>query len=286
MVLESIINATKAEEKKILMLGLGFLFSVCAAILAYALGGRDASVLFIAFTAIPAVPLMYSIIKLEEEKDLKSSKETKILKEHTKALGAFILLFLGMVLGMTLVFVVSPWPAVDLLFHSQLETLSQIQGSSVTGMVSDMGISSFNTIFFNNFKVLILALILSFLFGAGAIFILAWNASVIAAAIGSFIRSGLASATELIGFEKLFLYLETITTGLLMYSIHGVLEIFAYFVAALAGGIISVAVIRKDFRSANFESIVYDVTILFILSLFLLLVAALLEVFVTPLIFN
>ena len=42
-------------------------------------------------------------------------------------------------------------------------------------------------IFINNMGVLFLCIIFSFLYGAGAIFILTWNASVIAAAIGSFI---------------------------------------------------------------------------------------------------
>ena len=46
-------------------------------------------------------------------------------------------------------------------------------------------------IFTNNMYVLIFTLVFSLIFGAGVIFILAWNASVIGAAIGIFTNSSL-----------------------------------------------------------------------------------------------
>lgn len=283
MVLESLLNPEKAERRKFLVLGLGFVFSVVAAILANALGGPAKSMLFVFFTAIPAIPLMYAIIKYEEAKDLKPVSERYLLKEHSKALGAFMMLFFGMVLGMTTVFVVSPWETSVSLFETQIETLETI--TSITGKVTEVQVATFNLIFFNNLKVLILSLIFSFLFGAGAIFILTWNASVIAGAIGSFIRDQLSVASELLGFSRYAMYLESVTVGLLMYSLHGIPEILAYFTAGLAGGIISVAIIRHDFSTDNFERIVLDSADLILISLVLLLVSALLEVFVTPLLF-
>ncbi len=47
-------------------------------------------------------------------------------------------------------------------------------------------------IFANNIYVLIFTLVFSLIFGAGAIFVLAWNASVIAAAVGIFTKSQLS----------------------------------------------------------------------------------------------
>ena len=66
---------------------------------------------------------------------------------------------------------------------------------------------------------------------------------------------------------------------------HGVPEILAYFVAGLAGGIISVAVIRHDMKSSNFRKVLLDSIDLIFIAVFLLIIAALLEVFVTPLFF-
>jgi len=62
-------------------------------------------------------------------------------------------------------------------------------------------------------------LIFSLIFGAGAIFVLAWNASVIAAAIGIFTKSELSS----------------LPIALIRYMIHGIPEIASYFIVALAG---------------------------------------------------
>lgn len=286
MIIREIYDATKAEKRKLRMFLLGALFVLVASPLAYFFGGLHASIISVILTSIFVIPLFYKIIKLEEKKDIKEKSELKLLKEHTKAIRALILLFIGMVFGFAIVFLVTPADNINVLFDSQLNTLQNIQESLPTGMVVDESSSTFNFIFFNNLRVLILSILFSFFLGAGAIFILTWNAAIIGVAIGSFIRPKLILANELLGAERLVSYFQTISTGFLMYSLHGVVEIAAYFVAALAGGIISVAIIRKDFRSAKFESIVYDVTILFILSVFLLLIAALLEVFVTPLIFN
>lgn len=283
MVLESLMDPERAERRKILVLGLGFVFAIIGAILASALGGPTQSMLFVFFTTIPAIPLMYAIIKYEEEKDLKPFSEKKLLKEHAKAIEAFFMLFLGMLFGMIVVFLVLPWQQTAMMFDAQLHTFDQI--TSITGKVTQTQMQNFNIIFFNNLKVLILAVVFSFLFGAGAIFILTWNASVIAAAIGSFIKTQIAQATHLVGVDRLFMYTDTISYALLMYSLHGIPEILAYFTAALAGGIISIAIIRHDFGTENFERIVLDSADLLFISLVLLLASALLEVFVTPLIF-
>ena len=52
--------------------------------------------------------------------------------------------------------------------------------------------------------------------------------------------------------------------------------------AALAGGIISVAIVRKDYSGNKFQKVLLDVSDLVLLSVLILFVAALLEVFVTP----
>ncbi|MFH2028053.1 MAG: stage II sporulation protein M, partial [Nanoarchaeota archaeon] len=110
----------------------------------------------------------------------------------------------------------------------------------------------------------------------GAIFILTWNASVIGVAIGNFARSNITNATS---------YFHVTSLGILRYMIHGIPEIAAYFVAGLAGGIISVAVIRHHFTSKKFERILYDSTDLLIIAMVLLFIAALIEVYITPALF-
>ena len=67
--------------------------------------------------------------------------------------------------------------------------------------------------------------------------------------------------------------------------IHGVPEIGAYFAGALAGGIVSIAVIKHDIKSPKFWTILQDSLNLVILAVVILFIAALIEVFITPVLF-
>jgi len=140
-------------------------------------------------------------------------------------------------------------------------------------------------IFLNKIKVLIFCILFSFLYGSGGIFILMWNASVIGVALGNFFRSRLAEAVSAVGFSQVASYFYITSLSILRYAIHGIPEIVAYIVAGLAGGIISVAVIRHDFGTKNFEKILLDASDLILIAIFVLFAAALLEVYVTPLFF-
>jgi len=232
-----------------------------------------------------ALPLIYNTIKMEEEKDLEGMEEKWLLKEHSKALMSFVFLFIGATIAFSFWYVLLSSDTVSTLFQAQSATINAIN-SRVTGHLSfSANISFFSKIFLNNVKVLIFCILFSFVYGSGAIFILMWNASVIGTAIGNFIRSELASAAQLIGFDKIAHYFQVISMGLFRYSIHGIPEILAYFVGGLAGGIIGIAVIKHDFGTSKFEHILLDSADLLLLSLGILFIAALLEVFVTPIIF-
>ncbi len=176
-----------------------------------------------------------------------------------------------------------PDPLVNDLFHVQTQTIVEIN-NKVTGNWQQSA-NLLGLIFLNNTKVLIFCLLFAFLYGVGAIFILTWNASVIGVAIGNFIRSELSKISSLVGFDKAAKYFSTISIGLFKYTIHGIPEILAYIIAGLAGGIISIAVIRHDFGTKKFENILLDSSSLIIISLCLLVLAAILEVFVTPIVF-
>lgn len=239
----------------------------------------------VVLTSFAAIPLMYKTIQEEELRDVEEDvPETTLLKEHFRVLEGYMVLFLGVTLGFVLLYVLLPSGAVQSYFELQVETLKGIN-SEITGY-SFEGFESFANIFLNNLQVLSLAVVFSFIFGAGAIFILVWNASVIGAAIGNFITNNLELIEESIGWENLCSQFFVVNFGLFRYAIHGIPEILAYFVGALAGGIIAFAVIRHDFMSKKFESIVLDSADLLLIGIGLLFVSAVLEVWVTPLLFN
>jgi uncharacterized membrane protein SpoIIM required for sporulation len=285
MVLESLISPFKAEQKPRKLLLLGFVFCTVAIFLSLWIFKSQSSMIMVFLTAMAAIPLIFNTITMEEEKGLEGMEESWLLKEHSKALRAFIFLFIGATIAFAFWYVLLSSSTVTSLFQAQTDTINSINGKLTGNASTSVTIGFFSKIFFNNLKVLIFCILFSFIYGSGAIFILSWNASVIGAAMGYFIRSELSSVAQLIGFDKVAHYFQIISLGLFRYSIHGIPEILAYFIGGLAGGIISIAVIKHDFGTNKFEHILLDSADLILLSILVLFFAAVLEVFVTPTIF-
>lgn len=116
--------------------------------------------------------------------------------------------------------------------------------------------------------------ILSVLFGAGATLILSWNASVIAVYLGLVINKFVPT----LGTVAAFLY--GIPIGLGSIVLHGVPEILAYFFAGIAGGILSIGLLREKIMSKTFKEVCKDSIAFLLIAEFLIIIAALLEAFV------
>jgi uncharacterized membrane protein SpoIIM required for sporulation len=281
MVLENLISAFQAEQKPYQAVFLGFVYTTVAAFLAYGVFKAHASLTMVFLATMAALPLIYQMTVIEEEKDLEGYDEGWLLKEHSKALRSFIWLFVGMSVSFALWYSVLPGSMTAQLFSSQQETINALNGKATGFFTLDIG--TFTRIFLNNVRVLVFCILFSFLYGAGAIFILAWNASIIGAAMGNIVRTGLAQVSEATGV--LMGHFQIVTYALLRYVIHGIPEIAAYFVAGLAGGIISIAVIRHEMGTQKFQHVLLDSTDLLLISLLLVFVAGVLEVWVTPIFF-
>ena len=283
MVLESIINPLKAVKKPWHMFFIGGLYALVAAFLSLWIFKQHASLVMVFLTVVAAVPLMYSTMKREEKADVDLKEERKIMREHFAALEYLVFMFLGFVVAYSLLFIFLPSGIVESLFSTQTQTIQAINARVTGSAISASTI--FGQIFFNNIKVLMFCLFFSFFYGAGAIFILTWNASVISAAIGDFVRVRIADIASSVGAVNVFNYFHIFSLGLLRYFIHGIPEIAAYFVGGLAGGVISVAMINHDIETDRFKTIMMDALDLALLAVAILFIAALMEVFITPLFF-
>jgi len=273
MVLESLISVDKAEKKYKSMFFYGVLFVSVAIILALWIFHDQSSMVVVFLVVIACVPLMYNTMKHEESIDLNVEQERTLLREHSKVLKFLMFLFLGFIVAFAIWFIFLPEPTTETLFNTQLSTIGQIN-SKITGDATSAGVLT--QIFLNNFKVLFFCVFFSFFYGAGAIFILTWNASVIGAAIGVFVREKLSY------FGSYFL---VIPLALLRYMTHGFFEILAYFIGGLAGGIISIAIIRHHTDNKKFRIVLTDSLDLIILAVIILIIAALVEVYITPALF-
>jgi len=293
MVLESLMKAKLAEKRPWDVFYLGILYASVAIFLSLWIFRDQTSLVMVFLTVMAAVPFMYRIIVYEEKKDNKYKTESRLLKEHSKALIALMFLFLGMTVSFTAWYIFLPNNMVESVFNTQISTIKMINSKVLSVSLNSHAINTsfadpstvFTQIFNNNLKVLLFCIFFSFFFGAGAIFILTWNASVIATAIGTFIRNSLSETASLVGLPKVAAYFHIFSIGFLRYAIHGVPEILGYFIGALAGGIISVAVIKHDFGTQSFRRIIYDSLDLVLIAIFVLFIAAFLEVFVTPIFF-
>src|SRR3989344_4162939 len=192
-------------------------------------------------------------------------------------------MFWGITLSFVAWYVFLPLESLNVVFDKQTTTIQAIN-NQVSGNAFQQ-LSTFSKILLNNIRVLAFAILFAFIYGAGAIFILTWNASIIGTAIGNFIRSNLSQYASLAGFEQFSAYLNVASYGLLRYSLHGIPEILAYFYGGLAGGIISVAIIKKHYKNKKFSHILFDVSELLVISITFLLVAAFIEVYITPKLF-
>ncbi len=284
---EMLTNPAKAEKRPWEMFFIGGFYATVSLLLVKWIFSGDpvlskySGILVVTFCVMFSIPFLYFALKREEEKDIQITGFTNLIKEHNKALIYLMFLFFGFIVAFSFWYIV--FEDGNQSFRVQIETYCMInKPAHFDECVSEYGVqhitktTAFLTakekivnIFANNIYVLIFTLVFSLIFGAGAIFILAWNASVISAAIGIF------SNSNILNFPL----------ALARYMIHGIPEIAAYFSGALAGGIISVAVINHDIHSERFWTILQDSLNMVIISVIILFIAALIEVFITPVLF-
>lgn len=274
--LEMLLNPRRAEKRPIEMLLVGIFYSFMSLLLTNwifsgAVLSKYSGIVVVTFTVMFSMPFMYYLLRHEEGKEIKYDGRFKVIKEHSKAILSLLWLFLGFVIAFSLWYVITGYTQ---NFQAQIETYCYINHPSnfelcvdeysspneITGGFSMK--EKFFTIFFNNIYVLMFTLIFSLIFGAGAIFILAWNASVIAVAVGIFTKMSI-SAWPL---------------GMLRYMIHGIPEIASYFIGAIAGGIVSMAVVKQDFNKDKIKDVVRDFLNLVMLAIAVLFIAAVIEV--------
>jgi uncharacterized membrane protein SpoIIM required for sporulation len=283
--LEMLYNPKYSEKGPIKMLFIGIVYASLSLLLVHFFFSSDpelsqaSGMIVVTFCVMFSLMFMYFLIRQEEKEDEEVEGFLGVWKAHSDAIYAFMWLFLGFVIAFSFWYIILQDSN---LLNFQLRTYCRINNpgdvercvqsygfpkENITGAMTDG--SRFFSILQNNVYVMIFTLFFSLIFGAGAIFILAWNASVIAAAIGIFTNYRLTD----------------IPLGVMRYMIHGFPEIAAYFVTALAGGIFGVGFLRHGIKDKKFIRILENVVILLFIALVILVVAALIEVYLTPMLF-
>ena len=229
------------------------------------------------FTIIPAVFFVTQMIKkeeaLEEDYIKKHYHESKFFERHVKDFVILLYFFAGVTLAFAFWYVVMPPLSAFLAsympflsniippqangdaFIPQVAKINEMRG--LTGAVTGLH-PNFLPILFNNITVMIFSFGFSLVLGAGAVFIIVWNASVLGVAIGK-------DATGLFDIPLLSS----------LYVLHGVPEIAGYVAAALAGGLLSAAIIRGHWK--RMVNVAYDAMLIILFALFSIVMGALIE---------
>jgi uncharacterized membrane protein SpoIIM required for sporulation len=291
LVIESLKNPFSAEKKPSKILILGMSYALVGILFAWWVFRDQASIVFVFFTAMASIPLIFNLMKFEEKSTTILDSEESILKHHLKALWVVLFLFLGIVIVTAVLFIILSSSTTQTLFSVQINTIQGLGHTVNLGINQITGdvISSFSgfvNIFFNNVRVLAFCLLFSLVYGMGAIFVLTWNATVIGVALGNLIRTEIVHLSTTLGFSHIPEIVGISSCGVFRFFIHGIPEIAAYVLAALAGGILSVSIIKHHLKGKQLEKLLLDIVDLLFIAIILLALGAIIEVWVTPAIFQ
>ncbi|MEM5778711.1 MAG: stage II sporulation protein M [Candidatus Aenigmatarchaeota archaeon] len=266
MVLESIIPVKKVIKNPVDM----FIFSIIISLASIYLAdlifpGVSTGKIITLFITVGITPMIYGVFRREEEIEREEAEkkiDKKFFERHGETILIFSLLFLGVFLAIFVVSIFSDEAYVKYIFEDQIKEIERVTSLSQTGSFIKSEI--LQIIIENNLRVMGLSFLLSFLLGSGAVIILAWNASILALYLSSFLRKGLIE--------------EFIVRSISLIP-HAPVEILAYFLAGIAGGILSVGLIREKLFSREFFLVFRDSLILLGLAVLAVFIGAFIEVF-------
>jgi len=275
MVLEHLISEKLLEKKLSYAFFLGVIYSIIGIVIASIIFPADPSLVAVAFTAILLIPSIRKIYAIEE-KQAKGEKRFSfraLWKDENDFIKVYLLLILGIFIVYSISALFLPSFQVNGLFRDQLE----LRGAGAVENIAGNAFSNslFSSLLMNNFIVLVACVILSFLTGDGAIFLLTWNASLWGTIFGVTARNA-----SLVSNINPILLLGLI---LLIVLPHAFLEILGYILGAIGGGLISndIELDPGEKRKDRFKKSYWNMAMwILIIALVIIILGALVETFV------
>lgn len=240
------------QERKHHVVKLAILSFLITIILGYVnsfLGGN--ALFLVALVALAlAYPLVSYILSMDDEELRKNMSSKNLLRRHSVELSIFWTVFIGIVVGMYVVFQFG-WIA-DYTYH-------ELFVENVSGMATNMD-APMVTILLNNLGVVFFTFILSIISFSGLIFVLSWNASLLAYYLYSIANP---SKALLVGLSILP---------------HGLLEMGGYILVGIAGSLVAYKLERrKKFGHDLNKEFFKDFALLLGIGILLVVVGAIIE---------
>lgn len=290
--LESLVKAEVLEQRNYEMFFMALAIGAISITMATLIStGDELPHLAVAFCCIAMAPIMVRIIQMEEQKD-EATRVGPFFGGYWIIIKTYSYYFLGIIVIFSLLFALLPEDHSSKIFSAQVNELKAIRS---LGSGRAIGGCGFFCILKNNMGVLVLATLFSFVFGAGAIYVITWNASIIGVLIGIAAKEGAGQLTTISvpaalppvcgsaidsvcsvagGPNILISYMIALPCSILALVPHGIFEIGAYFMAGLAGGIISTISVSNKLPD---REVVFHTLILVIGAIFLIFIGAVVE---------
>ncbi len=278
MVLESIGVPKKFSSNPVVFICFVFLVVSLSILAATYMDEKNSSILTLSLIVIAFVPMIHQrFIRAEREEIEDKDFVHNFFSRHKDLIGIYFMLFVGVIISYAFWYPVLP-QKYHIVFSEQKNTLNMVADikQTLTGNFSanqgpcgaDAGCwRSF--IFSHNLGVMLLFVVLSFLYGAGALYLVVWNASTLGVLIGQEITKKISEGIHLGVWHGFLSFLGLIG--------HGLPEAGAYFLGAIAGGILSVAIVSPKYGRKDIKIIFFDILFVLIIAILLLWIGASIE---------
>jgi len=282
MVLELLINTDKLRRSPGLMFFDAVILTAIAILFAMFLFPKtNTSIAVLAFITIGAVPLFN---KLYSRDSYLLNFDKPFFSRHKTTIFLLLWFFLGIFTTYVGAYLILPQETSANVFSVQfgeLDGIAELQNSISTGNLAGTSqhTSRFKEVFFlvlvNNLLVVLSATLLSFFYGAGGLFLIAWNSSILAAVIAKDISLSFAGFSG--GIGSLLTGIGNTILSFFSYLPHGLPEILAYFIVSVTGAIFARDLFRGLFSTDFKWDALLDFMHMFMLALLLLAIGALIE---------
>ena len=249
------------EKKPSYAIVLGFIFASVGIGFSYLIFKDAPSFPTIFLTALATAPVVIRLIKDE----IWEPKFEKILQRHKRVIEIYFNLFFGMSLAFALFYTFLPESASSLIFNEQVKKF----GSGFFSLDFNLNFllqqsSLFFKIVINNLGLMFFFFLLSLFYGSGSVLLLSWNASILGVMWGKMIKTMFFLTDPIIFVTKTFFNFPYLLP-----------EVLAYFLASIAGAIVSVNLTKKS----KIGIAMIDSLFFIAVSILIIVIAGIIEVF-------
>ncbi|MFQ5474533.1 MAG: stage II sporulation protein M [Candidatus Nanoarchaeia archaeon] len=262
MVLEKIYKPDFLKNHPAYALLMGITYSLLGIIVALVMFPSDPALIAVGITTLLLLPEFAKLSVIEEKIELMEKHFGHFLWSQRNFYKIYLYMFAGVFITFVVLSLFLPSLAANYMFKTQINVIS---GHAT------FTLPLFKSLITNNLYVLGLCFIIALIMGAGAVFLVVWNASVWGTIFGTLAKS--AALTT--GKNQIIIFI------LILLSVlpHMFLEISSYIWAAISGNLLSEGIVNGQARH-HIKKIIWYNLVLLIIAIVILIIGMAVETYV------